>query len=238
MGRTLAQGQALRLGSGQALRLGSGQAWDWWVVADWTLLVPILGFLLSVILRVGIFTNKPILGANDNLSSVAVAVGVLRALRERGWRPEHIAVWAVSFGAEEAGKEGSETFARLHAEELREGFAINMETVGAGYELVVWEKEPGVRFAPEAVALVERAAARVGIQIRRSAPLFGDSDAACLMRGSIAATTVTRENEVGGYPLWHALEDTPANQDEKRLQEVLRLCLAVVEELELSMTND
>ncbi|MDP2322804.1 MAG: M28 family peptidase, partial [Gammaproteobacteria bacterium] len=64
--------------------------------------------------------NETVPGANDNLSGVFLALGVIKALREAGTVFEHTEIACLITGSEEAGLRGAKAWAARHAPEMKD----------------------------------------------------------------------------------------------------------------------
>jgi hypothetical protein len=202
-----------------------------WAPGDWLMLPGLVGVGLAIFFRQMTVTKTPVLGAGDNLSAVAVAVRVLEVLAAA--RPQHTEVWAVSFGAEEIGAKGSRAFIDRHASDLQGAYVINLETLGGG-ELGIIEREVSVltSHAPEAIALLQRAGQRVGVQLPTRVIKMGDTDATPFSRRGFWAATLYGMDETGLFVFWHTEADNVENISPDNLQRALDVCLAVAAELE------
>jgi hypothetical protein len=202
-----------------------------WAPGDWLMLPGLLGAALTVLIRQLTVGSVPVPGAGDNLSAVAVAVGALELLSDA--RPEHTEVWAVSFGAEEIGAKGSRAFIDRHLADLQGTYVINMETLGAG-QLALIQREVSVltSHSPKAIALLQRAGQRVGVELPAKVIRMGDTDAAPFSRRGFWAATLYGMDETGLFVNWHTPEDSVENISPDKLQQALDICLGVVAELE------
>ena len=188
--------------------------------------------ILALLLAAGMLRGDAVLGANDNLSAVAVAWEVARRLAASP--PEHVEVWIASYGSEEAGLKGSRAFVAEHHDELENAIVVNMECLGQSGTLhaLTGELITLTRHSKEAVALVEEAAADASVPVKRLFLLPGLTDATSFSRRGISATTIIRFNDAGYLDHYHNPEDAPASISEESLQQALSLCLAVVDKLD------
>ncbi len=202
-----------------------------WARGDWLMLPGLLGAALTVVIRQLTVGSVPVPGAGDNLSAVAVAVAALEVLSDA--RPEHTEVWAVSFGAEEIGAKGSRAFIDRHLSDLQGTYVINMETLGAG-QFAIIKREVSVltSHSPKAIALLQQAGQRVGVELPAVVIKTGDTDAAPFSRRGLLAATLYGMDETELFVNWHTPEDSVENISSEKLQQALDICLAVVAELE------
>ncbi|MFX1265531.1 MAG: M28 family peptidase, partial [Promethearchaeota archaeon] len=105
---------------------------------DWLFVIPIISAFPMLTFAARLRSNSVVLGANDNLSGVAVTLGVGELLKQKPL--QHTEVWLVSFACEE-NMRGSKRFAELHREELQDAYLLNFDSVGAG-ALYVLTAEP------------------------------------------------------------------------------------------------
>ncbi len=200
-------------------------------IYDLLIYVPLVGLGSALFFKFNTVTNVPVIGANDNLSSIAVLIGLADALSRK--KTEKTEIWLVSFGSEEPGLKGSRRFVKKHIDELRNSYLVNMEMVGKGDLIVLRaEKSVGAKHSSEAVKIVLEAAEKTNLKIKDSIIGFGDTDASSFTRKGLKATTVMGVNK-NNIPFYaHTWEDKPENVEEKNLQETLKLCLSIIEVVE------
>src|SRR6056297_106312 len=71
-----------------------------WYYILFLVLTPIVAWIVT-----NIVSGRPVPGANDNLSGVAVTTAVMKYFSKN--RPENVELWSVCFGSEEGGMKGS-----------------------------------------------------------------------------------------------------------------------------------
>ncbi|MBI4833040.1 MAG: M20/M25/M40 family metallo-hydrolase, partial [Candidatus Lindowbacteria bacterium] len=191
----------------------------------------VLGGVIFLLFRLFLFSKVPVMGANDNLAGVSVAVAAARRFAQH--RPQGTEVWAVSFGAEECGLRGSKRFAARHHIELSNAYLVNIEMVGAGSMIVVaGEKSAGTKHSPEVVSLIVEAARRCGIVVPTVVAPFGETDATPFTRLRLKASTLAAIDDQNFPPNWHVFDDVPENVDEAKLLNALKICVEYVNMLE------
>jgi len=96
---------------------------------DLVLLI-ILTSLIPVLLvwMFNIVSHRPVMGANDNLTSIAIILAIASSLKNL--ELERTEVWLVSHGCEEIGDRGSKRFAKTHYDDLKDALVINLDMVG------------------------------------------------------------------------------------------------------------
>ncbi|MCL4558704.1 MAG: M28 family metallopeptidase [Deltaproteobacteria bacterium] len=203
----------------------------------WTgaLMVGFFGAVTSQIMRKGLVTDIETEGANDNLSSVAVAVGLADYLGSH--RPINTEVMCISFGAEEPNTKGSQHFVRKHMDTLKAvpTYVLNFDMVGEDGTLRIVKREYEVRSRHSGtfVDFVRRVAQKSGINARPGVLPFGNTDATPFSRKGLAATSLVRLDKTGLPGHWHTVEDTVKNIREESLRECMELALAVLEAMDM-----
>lgn len=177
--------------------------------------------------------RPPVPGANDNLSGVAVAIMVARALRREP--VTGIKVLLVSAGAEEALQQGARAFAQRyfgHFDRRRTWF-LTLDTVGSG-RLLLLEGEGTVRmhdYDERFKDLVAACATHCGVPLLRGLRSRNSTDGCVpLAHGFPAATLVSVDNSKL-LPNYHLYSDTPQNVDYRSVAGAARVTEAVTRAL-------
>ncbi len=198
--------------------------------------VSVAGGISFLLFWLFLYRKVGVMGANDNLAGVAVAVAAGRHFASQ--RPDHVEVWIVSFGAEEASLRGSKRYAKGHLHELKDAVLVNLEMVGAGNMVVVaGERMAGTRHSPEVVELILQAASASGKNLRSLVGPFGETDASSFSRQGLKAATIASLDEDGAPPKWHVFEDDPDNVDETHLKDALNVCIECVNIIEKRLSQ-
>ena len=170
--------------------------------------------------------SKPILGANDGASGVAVLLEIATLLKKT---PPAIGVDIVLFDGEDYGEEGdlqryllgSQYFARNKPADYRPRFGILLDMVGDAVLEIPQEKN-SLRFAPDIVDLVWKTAAQ--LHVHQFVAAVGEEiydDHLPLNRVGIKTIDLIDFN----YPdeshrYWHTHQDVPENCSAESLQAV------------------
>ena len=178
--------------------------------------------------------RRAVPGANDNLTGVAVLVGLEERLRERP--AEGLRVILLSAGAEETLQEGIRGYAERHFGELpREStWFLNVDSVGSP-ELTLLEGEGPFRmreYTESFKDLVARAADGAGVPLRRGMRARTSTDGVVPLRAGFPTATLVSINEFKSIDNYHWPSDVPENVDLGTVQQALTLAEAVVRALE------
>lgn len=191
-----------------------------------------VGAVSIVVLVAGLVRSDVVMGANDNLSGVGVALALARRCAQQGLQQTEL--WVVSFGAEEAGLVGSKAFVDRHRSELEGALLLNLDSVGQSgtLRLIKGELMGLTRHSSQAMALLSEAAREAEIPLTPEWMLAGVTDAASFSRKGLAAATLLRLNQQNYLDHYHNPgDDLPALREEC-LDQALQLCQAAVQRLE------
>jgi acetylornithine deacetylase/succinyl-diaminopimelate desuccinylase-like protein len=180
---------------------------------------------------------KPVPGAFDNLSGVAVVLGIGKYLSENKNNPKiypkNTRIHLISFAGEEAGLRGSKRYVKAHYEELKKNntILVNMDGIAAKDSAVIFEKETliGAKHNPELCNTLLKIAQEQGINARLGALPFGATDAAAFSRKKLPATSIGSHELKGRLPeFYHTRLDTPEVVDKEALGQILQICLGYI----------
>ncbi len=171
--------------------------------------------------------EKPILGANDGASGVAVLLEIARALK---LKPPKQRVTIVLFDVEDYGQSwremclGSQHFAREYAGP-KVDWAVLLDMVG-DRDLRLAPDEVSQHKAPEVVERIWSAAESIDAEafVRGPGPAIFDDHVWLLRHGIPCIDVIDFE-----YPYWHTLQDTPDKCSPESLGQVGRTLLAALE---------
>jgi hypothetical protein len=207
--------------------LFSSVEWDlfWVVAAALPFVVLQLFFMLS---------NRPVAGANDNLSALAIGNELAKTLSRAENRLNNVEVWIVATGCEEIGSKGSKAFAAAHREELRNAKVLVVDMVGnknAPLEVYKAEMVNAVKMSPELVDLVCHCATELGIPIK-VANSAGFTDATGFRQAKIAATSIMSIPTSRKTFFYHTRNDTLENVAFENLVATYYICLSLIRKLD------
>lgn len=175
--------------------------------------------------------HEPVPGANDNASGVAAALELARRLTEQSLPATRVEV--ILPGCEEAGMGGMAAWLAEAKGKLDPArtLLIGLDTVGSG-EPIVLAAEGGlwpVRYRPEDVQLVRRAATARGLDPPRPWRLGAWTDPALARLAGLPAVSLLSVRD-GGFPNYHRPSDTPDRVDVGCVLRCVELAEAVARE--------
>jgi hypothetical protein len=200
----------------------------------WLAGLGLFGTVLSAAAFHDIARSPVVPGANDNLSGVAVLVGMAERLRASpipGLR-----VLLVSCGAEEVIQGGIHSFARRHFPRLATDrtWFLNLETVGSP-QLIMLEGEGPVVMEDyhdsDFRDLVVRCAERAGASLKRGFRARSSTDAVIPSRYGYPTATLSSVNSYKALANYHRMTDTPENLDYGTISEAVDVAEALARSL-------
>lgn len=255
----------LKVGYPIVLFLGMGILFLWLFLSGYIVLLSYWGFILNFtvdytwffgfilwIVIIGAFplvclfffvssgekANK-VPGAIDNLSAVAIVLGVGRYLKNhKDIIPDNTEIQLISFGCEEAGLRGAYRFAARHEYELKkyDAMLVNMDGIQSAKMITVAENEPTTRTKHskemvdkilEASKLVDVKARTVGSKFieKLAGQISGGTDAAAFSKAGIKATNIMAIEIKKFIKFYHQPTDTLEMIDRGSLENVLKICI-------------
>ena len=199
----------------------------------------VLGIVALILVPIAVLymffhSYKPVLGAFDNLSAVAVTLGIGRYLVENKSNsdiyPKHTRVHLVSFAGEEAGLRGSKRYVKAHHDELTKSgtILVNMDGIGKKDEIIIANTELliGAKHDKEVCEDLLRIAQDLNIRSEMGTLPFGASDAASFTHKKLRAGCIMAYPHKLSLPdYYHTRLDTPEVVDKEALGQVLQICL-------------
>ncbi len=225
------------------IAIGGGNQDSIYTFSIWLLVVGLPALVVLWFFKTSGARGNVVPGAVDNLSAVAVVLGVGKYVKAHpGIVPAGTEIRLISFGCEEAGLRGAYRYVEAHREELgRTDFQlVNMDGLQSPKSLMVLAFEPTTRTPhdPRVTAAVTAAAEKAGIPFRalgvsaldRVAGFFsGGTDAAAFSKAGIPATSIMAIN-IGTYlNNYHTSRDTPDRIEPGVLEGALKICLTYLE---------
>ena len=184
-------------------------------------------------------------GAVDNLSAVAVLIGIGRYLQKnQEFIPPNTEIRLISFGCEEAGLRGSRRYVEAHLDELisRNSECVNMDAIQAVNNITLIDYEPSTRtrHSQHVIYKLKESASLIGEKVRHSSlggekglsKLFGQisggTDATSFSKAQIHSANISAMDLRQMIKFYHQSTDTTDKIQKGALEKVLKLCLAYI----------
>ena len=215
------------------------------IIVIWCLIIggiPLIALLFFT--SPGERANK-VPGAVDNLSAIAVILGLGRYLKKnKEIIPKNTEVRLIAFGCEEAFLRGAFRYVAAHLDELKKvnTECINIEMIQDSYEVIILNYEPTTRthHSKELVQKVLQATELLNIKAKIS-PMGGEgiigkllgktsggTDATAFTKSNIKACTFTSTDFLKASEYWHTPRDTLDKIENGALENALKLCIGYI----------
>jgi Peptidase family M28 len=191
--------------------------------------VPTALLIVSIPYLADVALSGSVPGTNDNASGVAT---VLRLAERYGGTLEHLDLWVLLPGAQEAGALGMRAWLKQHRRSLnsRTTLVLNVDEVGAGTvrfatregPLVALKQHRQLNALCRRLEEEDRAERRYMVE---PATLWRPTDAYAARARRLAATTVS----CAPAPHHHQSTDTPDNIDREALERAFGFCSELIE---------
>ncbi len=178
--------------------------------------------------------NKPILGANDGASGIAVLLEIARQVKRQ---PPSIGVDMIFFDGEDLGKHGdaehystgSKYFARNKPEGFNPRFGINIDMIG-DKELEITREPNSMEYAPDVVNLIFSTARLLNVYqfVDREGRQTYDDHIPLNEAKIRTADLIDFDYPDSSNRYWHTLEDTPDKCSASSLEAVGVVLLNIV----------
>lgn len=182
-----------------------------------------------------VISKTSVMGANDNLSALAVCLSAARYFSEPHHQLNHSELWIVSFGCEEIGIRGSKRFVRKYFDTIRNAYNINLDLVGGKdchMHIDTKEEMGAIKLSKEISDILQDASKKVDIPVTRGPVMcFTDSMAFSMKKIRSAALIGLLSNQ--NMPkYYHTIDDIPENVDPAVMSQCLEICLQAIYDID------
>ncbi len=181
-------------------------------------------------------------GAVDNLSAVAIVLGLGRYLRRnKEIIPKNMEIRLISFGCEEAGLRGAYRYVEAHLDELKKynAVCVNMDAIQSADKISFIKKEPTTRttHSESVVQRLNDAAKLLGVKVTESGlsgsstlekiigQITGGTDATAFSKSGIEASSIMSINLLQMTKFYHQPTDTLDKIEKGALEQVLKILI-------------
>jgi len=209
---------------------------SWFLLPDILFLISFTGLGLAFYFLRNMVTKTPVMGANDNLTSVALLFALGDYLKENP--PKNLEINLISFGGEEPGLVGSNFYVKKNFDKIKDALNINFETLGSGkLGVIAKEKDNSIKHDMSLVRFLQNIATKNCFELPAKKIYYGNTDAGSFSKKNISATTIFCFGKEDVFDLWHSMDDTIENLDEKLLKDAFNFTIKVIEEIEKEVSN-
>lgn len=175
--------------------------------------------------------NRPVVGANDDLTGCFISMAVVKYLHDNDIRFENTEVEVLLAAGEEAGLRGSKAYAKAHAEEIKNS---GIETVFVSFDTVrdfdfmnIFDKDMSgvVKNDPRVAQLIKQGAANAGYEnVNITAISLGSTDAAAMSQAGVPAASFSAMDPTPAR-YYHTRLDTEENLEPKAIEAGVKIAL-------------
>lgn len=197
------------------------------MVFIFTIPIPIVQLFL-------IISNRPVMGANDNLSGMAVCHELLKSLSLPENKPNTVEVWINAYGCEETGSKGSKAFVKTHFAEIKGAKIINIDMIGnKNSPLLIGKSELQgfVKMDEEIVNLLKKSGDNLNIKTKVTT-LIAYTDSLSFCRKHLSSTSLSSTPQSSKEYYYHTRYDVIENMMFENLVNVYRICMDVIKRLD------
>lgn len=193
-----------------------------------------LVFIPIILVYMFLHSYHPVLGAFDNLSGVAIVLGIGKYLSENkdnpALFPKNTKVYLISFAGEEAGLRGAKRYINAHYNQLKEEgtVVVNMDSIAKKEIVIIHDREPGIgaKHDPRIYQPILEIVKKINPNAKLSPLPFGATDGAAFSKKGIPATSIGGLNLKDELPpYYHTRLDTPENVEKGALGQFVEICL-------------
>jgi len=181
-----------------------------------------------------IISNQPVMGANDNLSGMAVCYEIARYYSFSENRPRNTEVWINAYGCEEIGAKGSKFFVKKYFNAIKKAKVINLDMVGYKNSPILIHKSEIlglVRMDYNLIELLNKSAKNLNIKTKISSSM-AYTDSLSFARKQISTVSMSSIPQSSKELYYHTRNDVIDNLDFKNLAKVYMICIDLIKTID------
>ena len=194
----------------------------------------IVGIPFALIQLFFIISNLPVMGANDNLSGMAVCYEIAKNLSLFENKPNNIEIWINGYGCEEIGSKGSKFFVKEHYNEIKDAKVINFDMIGyRDSPLVILKSEilGLIKMNNHLIELIKKSALLNDINIKLSSSM-AYTDSLSFSRQGLSAVSISSKPQSSKEFYYHTRNDIFENLDFKNIVNAYKICMTIIKNLD------
>lgn len=194
----------------------------------------IAGIPVALVQLFFIISNLPVMGANDNLSGMAVCYEIAKNLSIPENKPKDIEIWINAYGCEEIGSKGSKFFVKEHYNEIKDAKVINLDMIGyRDSPLLLLKSEilGLIKMDKTIIELVKKSALLNDINIKLSTSM-AYTDSLSFSRKGLSAVSISSKPQSSKEFYYHTRNDVFENLDFKNLVNAYKICMNIIKQLD------
>ncbi len=195
------------------------------------LVLAIPSFLLQLFFMI---SNRPVMGANDNLSAMAICYELAKAFGAPDNKTNSLEIWFVAFGSEEIGSKGSRAFVQSHLKEISSANVINIDMPGNKNDtLVIGTAEVFglAKMDKDLVEMIKKTADELGIKAKKNL-IMAFTDSLSFSRKGVSATSIISLPKSPKEFYYHTRNDVIENLNFENLVKTFKICVELIKRMD------
>ena len=181
---------------------------------------------------INIVSQTPVMGADDNLTGIAVIMAIAQNLKAD--ELINTEIWLVSHGCEEIGDRGSKRFSKKYYNELKDALVVNIDMIGCKNGLLKFDTSEVmfiVKLNKELATELSKIAKKLNIQYQIGhVEAFTDSMA--YSQNKIKACSILNMPKKGFHRHYHTTNDTIEKIDFQNLWNCYRILIEFLKRID------
>ncbi len=181
-----------------------------------------------------IISNRPVMGANDNISGMAICYELAKFLMNPQYKTKSIEIWICAYGCEEIGSKGSKAFVEKHINEIKDANIINIDMVGnQNSQLLIGKSEVigFVKMDKKLIELIQKSAQSLNIHNKISG-VMAYTDSLSFGRKGLSTTSITSLPRSSKDFHYHTRDDTIDNLNFDNLIKTYNILVELIKSLD------
>ncbi|MFX0134503.1 MAG: M28 family metallopeptidase [Candidatus Hodarchaeota archaeon] len=181
-----------------------------------------------------IISNHPVMGANDNLSGMAVCYEIAKNLNSPENKLKNVEVWINAYGCEEIGSKGSKFFIKEYFHQIKNARIINLDMIGYKESpLLIIKSEilSLIKMDKDLIDLVKKSALNYDINVKLSSSM-AYTDSLSFSRKGLSAVSISSKPQSSKEFYYHTRDDVIEKVNLKNLVNAYKICMGIIKDLD------
>lgn len=181
-----------------------------------------------------IISNHPVMGANDNLSGMAVCYEIAKNLHSPENKSKNVEVWINAYGCEEIGSKGSKFFIKEYFNEIKNARIINLDMIGykeSPLYIIKSEILGLIKMDQDLIDLVKKSALNYDINVKLSSSM-AYTDSLSFSRKDLSTVSISSKPQSSKEFYYHTRDDVIEKLNLKNLVNAYKICMGIIKDLD------
>ena len=181
-----------------------------------------------------IISNRPVMGANDNLSGMAICYAIAKYHSISENRLRNTELWISAYGCEEIGAKGSKFFVKKYFNIIENAKVINLDMVGYKSSPILIHKSEIlglVKMDNYLIELIRDLAKKLNMNVKIASSM-AYTDSLSFARKKVRAASMSSIPQSFKEFYYHTRNDVIENIDFKNLINVYKICINLIKTID------